>query len=215
MSCTSNEIGNSRDVNTEAIYFDYAITGEEDDANITCRLQYRMGGPSGTTLVINEPGKVELDGKRVPLDSSKFAGAYYEVQQPVAGFAGSHSISFTDVNKEEYKENFTFTPFRLLTELPETLGRNDLVLELEGVGRNEQVRLTLTDTAFTGNGIHRVDSVNSGKLIVTTQELAALANGPITLILEKEAELPLKNATAEGGRLLLRFSVKREFELKD
>ena len=50
-SCTSDEIGNSKDVNPDAIFFDYKIWADETREYVTVHLQYRMGGKNGTTLV--------------------------------------------------------------------------------------------------------------------------------------------------------------------
>src|SRR4030095_15674037 len=85
-SCTSNEIGNSKDVNPDAIFFDYKIRGEEKDSNVTVYLQYRMGGPNGTTLLLNEPAKVQLDAEVLPADSAKLAGAFYDIRKTANGF---------------------------------------------------------------------------------------------------------------------------------
>src|SRR5437764_14568979 len=98
-SCTSNEIGNSKDVNPESIYFDYKVRGDERDSSVTLYLQYRMGGPNGTTLIMSPPEKVQLDSEVIPVDSARLTGAYYEIQKPSQSFAGRHSILFTDINK--------------------------------------------------------------------------------------------------------------------
>jgi len=71
LACTSNEIGNSKDVNPDTIWFDYRISGEEGKEEVTTMLQFRFGGENGTTLVLNEPAGVELDGARIKGDSSK------------------------------------------------------------------------------------------------------------------------------------------------
>jgi hypothetical protein len=39
-------------------FFDYEIWAEEGKEHVTINPQYRMGGPNGTTLILNEPGKV-------------------------------------------------------------------------------------------------------------------------------------------------------------
>jgi hypothetical protein len=118
-SCTSNEIGNSKDVNPDAIYFDYKIWAEEGKQDVSIMLQYRFGGANGTTLVLNDPAKVELDGASSYLpDSSRMTGAFYEVIKPLAGFSGDHKIIFTDINKKQYEEEFSFQPFKLSTEIP-------------------------------------------------------------------------------------------------
>ncbi|HEY6506043.1 MAG TPA: hypothetical protein VIZ28_18840, partial [Chitinophagaceae bacterium] len=109
-SCTSNEIGNSKDVNPESVYFDYRVWGDEESGDITVKLQYRFAGPNGTTLVLEEPGKVELDGVKIPVDSSLMSGAYYEMTKTVKEFTGRHTIVFTDPAGKEYKEEFSFRP---------------------------------------------------------------------------------------------------------
>ncbi|MBK5271605.1 MAG: hypothetical protein JJE22_11400, partial [Bacteroidia bacterium] len=81
-SCSSNEIGGSKDVNPETIWFDYQVWGEEGHDNMTVMLQYRFAGENGTTLVLDEPSKVELDGEIIKADSSKITGAYYEMVKP-------------------------------------------------------------------------------------------------------------------------------------
>src|SRR5215216_7813541 len=107
--CTSNEIGNSKDVDPNAVYFDYKIYGDEKDENLTIYLQYRMGGKNGTTIVLHAPAKVQLDGEELKVDSAKLTGAYYELEKPVASFEGKHEIVFTDLNKKEWQEEFDFS----------------------------------------------------------------------------------------------------------
>jgi len=214
-SCTSNEIGNSKDVNPEAVFFDYKIWAEEGKEDVTINLQYRMGGPNGTTLVLNEPSQVILDKENLELDSAKFSGAYYEVQKPLAGFSGRHSIVFTDFNKKEYKEEFEFIPFSLIPDVPEVLPRGNLGFQLSGLHPVDYIRVSLTDTSFTSMDINNVDTVKNGRLIITADRLSTLKNGPINLQFYKEQEKPLKYTSAEGGKLSITYVLKREFELKD
>ena len=87
-SCSSNEIGGSKDVNPETIYFDYKVCGEEGDEDVTVMLQYRFAGQNGTTLVLEDSAKVELDGQLIRVDSSKMTGAFYEVIRPAKDFIG-------------------------------------------------------------------------------------------------------------------------------
>jgi hypothetical protein len=214
-SCNSNEIGNSKDVNPEAIYFDYKIWGEEANDNLTIKLQYRFGGENGTTLTMEKPAKVELDDELVPGDSSKMNGAFYEIQKPIKKFAGDHTITFTAVNEKQYREKFRFQPLHLRTSLPETLKRGKMLLEVDGLDGEGFVRVILTDTLFASEGINRVDTIKNGQIIITEEDLKSLVNGPIQLELIKEEERPVKNRTREGGRLSISYGLKREFILED
>lgn len=214
ISCTSNEIGNSKDVNPDAVFFDYEVWADEGK-DVTINLQYRMGGKNGTTLVLDQPSRVLLDGEQLNVDSAKVTGAYYEIQKPAVSFDGKHIISFTDLNKKEYKEEFEFTPFTLEPEIPAILNRGDLVFNFKGLDSIDHLSVILTDTSFTSVDINDIDSVKNGRLVISADRLSALVNGPINLQFYKEKEKPVKNGTKEGGRLLITYGLKRDFELKD
>lgn len=214
--CNSNEIGSSKDVTPETIYFDYHVTGDEELADVTIKAQYRFGGPNGTTLVLDEPSKVELDGKMITVDSSKFDGAFYETTRPIEQMMeGSHSLVFTDLNKKQFREEFEFPVFSLISNPPKTVSRGDLIFELEGLKNEDYIRILMTDTAFNTRGIDRTDTVKNGRITITKADLENLTNGPIQLEFYKEDEKPLKEATREGGKMYIFYGLKREFELKD
>jgi hypothetical protein len=214
-SCTSDEIGNSKDVNPEAVFFDYEIWAEEGKEDVTVNLQYRMGGKNGTTLVLDEPSKVILDGEQLKVDSAKVTGAYYEVQRPLASFAGKHTIGFTDLNKKEYNEEIEFKPFSLEPDVPSTLNRGDLIFNFKGLDAVDYLSVILTDTSYTSDDINDIDTVRNGRLIIKADRLSALINGPIHLQFFREQILPLKRSTKEGGKFIITYGLKRDFELKD
>ena len=220
-SCANNKEPDSSDeVDPEAIYFDYQVRGEEGNDYITVLLQFRFGGENGGTLTLEEPGKVELDGEVIAPDSSKITGAYYEIQKPIKVFTGRHSIVFTGSDKKIYKNEFDFQPLLLLTTIGDTLRRSDLVFDpivigFNGLNSEDYVRVLLTDTTFTGNGINRLDTVRNGRLLITKQELENIANGPVQLEFIREHERRVKNRMGERGKLQITYSLKREFILKD
>lgn len=213
--CTSNEIGYSKEVSPDAIYFDYSIWGDEESGNITAKLQYRFGGPNGTTLVLEEPAKAEFDGELLQADSSRMNGAWYEISKAIKDFDGRHLIIYTDSNKRQYKEEFYFKAFSLRKEVPKEIKRDDLVFELEGLQQEDYIRILFTDTSFYSRGIDRLDTIRNGKIIVTRHDLDDLKNGPVSLEFYREDDKILKQATKEGGRLSISYGLKRVFELKD
>lgn len=213
VSCT-NKKSDSNEVNPGNIYFDYKVTANEEDENLTVMLQYR-DGDGGDAFSIKENSKVMLDGETVPEDSTKMTGAFYEMNKPVDGFSGKHSIVFTDLNKKEYKEEFNFNPVVLKTSVPDTILRKELVFEFDGLDSEDYVRVLMTDTSFINDDINRVDKVLDGRLIISKTDLESLANGPIQLEFIREYDRPVRNGTKEGGRLQITYSLKREFFLKD
>lgn len=201
--------------NPDTIFFDYKITGQEGDDKLTVLLQYKYGDEEGKAFSVGEPLNVLLDGEQIPGDSTKRTGPFYEINKPIAGFTGKHTIAFIGPDKKEYKEEFEFKPMSLLSAIPENVQRGDLVFELDGLESEDYVRVVLTDTSFIHDGINRVDTVLNGQIIISKTELESLANGPLQLELIREYERPVNNGTEAGGRLQITYSLKREFILKD
>ena len=214
ISCR-NKNSENNEVNPETIYFDYKITAEEGNDNLTIVLQYRDGNEEGETFPIKEPGKILFDGKQVPADSTNMTGIFYEINKPIATFAGKHHIFFTDITGKEYKEEFDFQPFSLLTTVADTLQRGELFFELIGLEAEDYVRVLLSDTSFANDGINRIDTVRDGRIIISGTDLQNLANGPIQLEFIRENERPVKKGTEAGGKFSINYSLKREFILRD
>jgi hypothetical protein len=215
LGCAGKDKKNEGEISPEDIFFDYQLSGAEGDDNITIKLQYREGDEEGDGMAIREPGKIVVDGETIQADSTRMTGYFYELHKPMGSFAGTHTISFTAVNGKEYKEEFSFQPVSLLTPIADTIQRNELVLEFEGLDEKDQVRVLLTDTSFISDGLNQVDSVKNGRLVISREDLETIATGPVQLELIREYEKPVKNRTGAGGRLQINYSLKREFFLKD
>ena len=214
-SCGSNEVGNSKDVNPESIYFDYKVWGDEGNDDATVMLQYKFAGRNGTTLVLDEPSKVELDGQEIKVDSSKMTGAFYEVIKPLKDFIGKHNIVFTNLENKQYQEEFNFRPISLRTKIPAEIKRGDLAFDLDGLEPMDYVRVLLTDTSFASDDINWIDTVRNGRVVITKEDLKRVVNGPVHLELIKEIDKPVKNGTREGGQFSFSYGLKREFVLKN
>jgi hypothetical protein len=210
-SCSNTE--NGKAVNPDAVYFDYSISGEEGKEEVSCLIQYRSGGENGTALVLTSPSQVALDGQLLTVDSSKVNGAYYEAVQPLASFAGKHTISFTDLKKRQYKEEFEFTPFSLAEELPEKLPRKPFSIKLKNYPAGPGVRLVMTDTAFNSGDFNRIVPVENGAIRIDTDMLSGLKDGPLSIELFREEERPVKEGTKKGGKIVIAYGCKRESEL--
>jgi hypothetical protein len=211
-SCQGKKQGPS---GTDAVFAAYAITAEEGGENVTCLLKFHQRNSRGPALFLESPASVTFDGIALQADSARLSGAYYEWQQPLAGFEGTHTIVFKSAEGREYKEDFRFQPFTLTNDLTGTVPRSELVLQLEGLAPTDYVRVLLTDTSFTTTDINEVDTVRNGQISISRAALRNVASGPVTLHLFKEEERRLKNAPAGGGLLSLTYGLSREFELAD
>jgi hypothetical protein len=214
-ACTSNEIANSKDVNPDTVYFDYQVDGSEQNTYVTVKLQYRFGGPNGTTLVLQDPSHVKLDGDTLKVDSSRMLGAYYEDQQFSKFFAGEHTIEFTDLNKKLYTEKFSWEPMAISGKFPLKMKKEDLLIELTGVKSGDLVRVVVNDTSSASEGINRVDTLTTNRILISKADLEPMVSGPLNVELYRESDEPLKHATPEGGRLLMNYVIRRQINLKN
>ena len=211
VSCSNRDKDN---IDPGNLYFDYKINAREGDENLTVHLQYREDDEEGYGMVIPGSNAVTIDEQDIPRDSSKIKGFYYEIAAPIRDFIGEHTITVLADNKQ-FKETFLFETFSLLTALPDTMARNEYILSFKGVEEGDIIRMLITDTSFINNGIHRIDTIHDGKLIIKAEDLQELSGGPVQLELIKEAERPLKNAGSKGGRLVITYGLRREFILRN
>lgn len=198
---------------TDAVYAEYSITGDESAENVTCELKFFEGRRSSRALLLEPPAAALLDGTALIPDSAGRNGALYVVQKPLSQFSGAHTIVFKNSEEKLYTESFSFQPFVLNTVIPETVPRNDLVLQISGLQATDYLRVVLTDTSFATPDINDIDTVKNGTLVITHDALRNVANGPITLHLYKEEERPLKQAPGSGGMLSITYGLSREFNL--
>jgi len=213
-ACVNNQPDHPKVKNNGDFYFDYAILGDEENNEVTVKLQYRTGGSGGRTWLIPQPGKVELDGEIIAADSSRRNGYWYEANRPLDEFEGEHQIVFTN-NGKKYKEDFNFNLMSLKTEVPGVIYRDDLVFEFNGLSTGDQIRVLLTDTGFYSRGIDRIDTVTNGEIVISRYDLDNVKDGPVTIEFYREREEELTETTQKGGRLVTIFGLRREFELKD
>ena len=209
-SCRNGEAEKSRG----DIYAKYSIWGEEGKELVNVFFQFQSGGPDGQALSLINPAKVLLDNNFLIADSAREGGVFYELQMPVEDFDGAHTITFIDADKKEYRQEFSFTSFRLKNKIGDTLNRNEMVLNVEGLKENELVRVVITDTSFEGDGVNEMDTVRNNQLDLR-KFLRAISNGPINLHLYKEEERLLNNGSSGWGEISITYGLKREFELKD
>lgn len=204
-----------KQINHDQLYFDYTITAEEGGVYATCLLQFKENNLDGNAINVS-PGKVELDGQTIEGDSAGLSGYYYEVQKPIDSFAGKHTIIFTRSDDQQFKEEFEFTPFTLTEELPEKISRKAITIQLKNFPYHQAtLRLLMLDTAFVSKGFNDTVAVVNGQIKIDESILNNLKNGPITMELYMEKEMPLQQHTNAGGRLSITYGLKREFELMD
>jgi len=206
-ACDSTEIGESKDVNQDKIYMDYQISCNEAGQNVSLNFKYRFAGSAGTTLVLNEPSHVELDGERLAVDSSEFAGAFYQAERRSGPFAGKHSIDFTDNNGKKLVNPFNFS-MPVFNALPAIVDRNkDLVISLNTadltIGDHIEINSLDTDSSF-----HYQQAGPGNSVTIASQDLLRQKGKTLNLQYQVYRDIPLQQKTTEGGSLKISYTLK-------
>lgn len=198
-----------------SFYQNFQVWGEEGREDVTIRLQFHEGNRNGNAVMIEGAGTVYLDDVPLSADSTKFNGVFYEISVPVADFTGNHTIRFTGPGGKEYREEFSFSPFSLVNDIPDEINRKPFDLQLRNFGNESDfVRLVMVDTAMESADVNEDVLVQEGKLSITEEHFANLTEGPIYLEIYREQEQLVRNEAKGGGKLLVTYALKRQFNLR-
>lgn len=214
-ACSSNEIGESKDVSQDKIYQSYSIeqNGNNNEVTITC--QFRFAGKNGTTLVLNNPSKIVFDNEALKVDSNSTAGAYYAINKSADGFLGNHSFVFTDVNNKKFENNLVFDNFSLVNEVAGATKNIPLEIHFDAgklsTGDHVELYTTDSDSSFSISYVAGTDAGNV--FIIPVKELQRQKTTMLSLEAAVDKVIPLQQASIEGG--IIRVSQKsKEIKIK-
>lgn len=190
------------------LYLDYKVSAEETAEYAVALLYFRDGGPDAKAIELKDGSQVSFDGEPLVADSAKLAGIYYEVQRPLASFAGPHKIVYKNKQGQTFEKSFQFIPLTL-ENISAVMSRNDLVLKLGKSAGKGKIQVLVTDTSFKTTDINEEYTVENGQIVISKEALRKVANGPVTLELVKEETQSLPN-----GKLTLSYTLRRELELR-
>ncbi len=211
-ACSSNEIGNSKDVTQETIYQQYRVSYNEGDEKAEIYAQFRFAGRNGTTLVLNPPSSLRFDGKVIKADSAEHSGAFYKLQQPVTGFYGSHHFVFTDINNKQFDNEFTFDRINLLN-IPAQGSTNSalqLSLDPDGLKPGDQIEIDASGTDSSFSVSHTVNTANADPVVVVIplKEMQRQKGNSVILNISLNREQALQQNTKEGGQFRFEYRLK-------
>ena len=208
-ACSSNEIGDSKDVAQDKIYQDYAISYAEGNTNAEVYCQFRFAGKNGTTLVLNSPSQVQFDGEKIAVDSSAGSGAYYQANKPAINFFGKHTLLYTTTDNKTLENSFSFDNFKLVN-LPASISKKqdfNLSFETTALQGDDYIELGTSNTDSSFDITHT--TADKGNFItIPAKELQRQKVKTLTLEATLYRKVPLQQTTSEGGLLVTKFSLK-------
>ena len=213
-SCTNTDRKTEEGTASSPLFFHYEVSGDEELGFMTIKLQYLKDGEQGNPVSLDEQ-QVKFDGAFLTEQRTKRGGPYYEVSLPLDSFSGRHVVEFMYADDQPLRDEFEFSLFSLAAPIPDTVYRGNLEIPLKGLKDGARVHILLTDTSFYSKGIDRVDTVESGRVTLSGNDLKEVSNGPVQLELYQEEEQPVNKGKIHGGLLNFSYGIKRSFELRD
>jgi hypothetical protein len=208
-ACTSNEIGNSKDVAQESIYQQYSVSYTEGDEKAAIYAQFRFGGKNGTTLLLNSPSGISLDGSPIKVDSSDLGGAFYQLHKPVADFYGTHHLVFTDINSKKFDNDFLFEKCSLLNPPAQAAKNTPLILQFDSSTFRPGDEITVSSSG-TDSSFSVTKTIGTGDFAVTipAADINRQRVKELRLDISLSRNVPLQQNTREGGELNIRYKLK-------
>ncbi len=211
-ACSSNEIGESKDVAQDKIYQSYNINCFEKDNQLEVFAQFRFAGSNGTTLVLNKPSQVSFDNKILRVDSTTGRGSFYfyNSEAPGTTLYGNHHFIFIDINNKKLENTFSFDSFKLVNVPASISKKQALNLSFEAttslrIDDYIEVSTSNTDSSFS---VTHNTSDKGNFITIPSAELLRQKGKDLILEATVYRTIPLQQATAEGGKINLRYSLK-------
>ena len=207
--CTSNEIGESKDVSQETIYQQYNVSYKEGDNNATVYSQFRFAGDNGTTLVLTRPAGIQFDEVLLAVDSSEYEGAFYKKSLPGESFYGDHLFRYTDINKKRFENRFFIAPFKLVN-IPEVTSRAitlQIPFESSPLGPDDYIEMNAVDTDSSFSVSH-TPKENKSFILIPVEDLQRQKGNQLMLVAILHRKIALQQNTTEGGRLEVEHTLK-------
>lgn len=208
-SCVSNETANSDTVKQSEIYQSYTITYDAGDMELSATAFFRFGGSAGTTLNLVKPSNIFFNGQEMVMGKNIFSGTFYETNLQVQP-AKSYAFVFTDTDNKTYANTATIDPIDI-NDYPKTIKKAEgLKVTWNGspVQQNEKVYVSLEGKEFM-NCSSSTEIVGTNSVEISVELLKDLKTGDANIVLKREKNLNLKEATHLGGNLTITYVAKK------
>ena len=134
----------SKDVKADAVHQSYSLTYSESENSTRMWAQFRVGGWSGTTVDLDEPSHLRINGGTT--SKSTFLGTSY--QSARGGFVPSATFEYTDSEGKTLVNSISIEPVRLLYAAPTVSVTRTYEAEVEAANlvSNDYVKAEIEQT---------------------------------------------------------------------
>lgn len=218
VACSTDTVG-SREVRPDTIYQEYRLSFDEKTGNSTVEAWFRVGGLSGTTVRLDSPANLRVNGKEVPVKPD-FRGTHYELELPgyvsVATFEYTTSENKVLVNsigidrltlhrKGQFGNLSANQPFEIALDAPNLTAHETIEVLIKQEIRSQEGDQKGMLEHFNARGTY--DSAR-GKVVVPVTELQKLKGGYAHLEISRTKLRNLAQSTREGGAISAAYSLQ-------
>lgn len=210
-ACSTDTVS-SKDVNAEAVDQNYVLSYDESTNSTWIYAQYRVGGSTGTTVELNDPANLKINGQ-TPSKSS-FLGTSYELRQ--SGFVKSATFVYDTGSGQTLTNAIRIEPL-ILRKADQVLAVNagyTALVDAPNLASNETVVASLVQEVQDGQGnsdfaiANGVYDAAHSQVTFSPSELNKLSNGIGKLQMERQKWAALSQATREGGGISATYALR-------
>ena len=141
LGCASTETIESTKVSPTEIYQSYAIQGTKNSTNVTAT--FRVGGPTGSTVDLDAPGKVDHNGKEMSESKPGFMkGTDYH--DSANEFVANHKFSYTDSSGKVWENEISLEALEISSNnLTISRASGSAIMFSRPIGKDENVEISL------------------------------------------------------------------------
>lgn len=210
----SNDTVDDIDVNQDKLYGRYQAHFDDGAKSVRFYAQLRLGGPTGTTIRLTEPGSMEVDGQTMNLRDGdeallNISGSYYRLDSSSDAAAPKYTFTWNRSDGQSFVNELTMPEGFVIDSPPmgAAHGGGDLVVTLSGpsLQAGEDFWVTVTAQANAGEGQKQSlgDGITAGaQVIFPADEVAQLPSGELVIAARRGKRAPVQAGhDEEGGEL--------------
>ena len=197
-ACSTDTVS-SKDVSTEAIHQDYTMSYHEDSNTTEMSAQFRVGGWSGTTVELESPSSLKVNGQ-APSKNSFLGTRYYSSS---SGYVPTATFEFTTTDGSKLTNSISIDPLHLLKadQTVSVLRTYEADVDAPKLTSGETITVQIQQQISGKESVYAtgIYDRSRSKASFSPSELNKLENGNASLVIYRAKTGSLAQATKEGG----------------
>lgn len=207
-ACGSSDTVRSDEVTQNTIFQYYTASYNEEDATITVKAQFRVGGSTGTTVELIQPSLVQHGQFELSKTTSALLGTLYTHSES-SSFVTSHEWTYTNGDGDTFVNSADIESIDF-SNLPVSISQaSNVSIEWQGpaISTGESIRIELRDTRDFLI-LESTSEEGATSITVPATSLALLQQGIIRLRFVRMKLQDASQITETGGRILTEFAAQ-------